>query len=98
MMMGSDWKRRCGNMPERMAQASILAWVKEKRPPTKVAYRFTRDIPEFMLPDGGTAGPFHKGDLVSADVLQHEVWQVLLARGAVERYVVRPSWPGGDRR
>jgi len=80
-----------------MRQASILGWVKEKKPPQSVAYLFEMDIPEFMLPDGGTAGPFHKGDLVSEGVLPQEVWKVLLRRGVVIRFNIYPEWPGGGK-
>ena len=76
-----------------MRQASILGWVKEKKPPQSVAYRFLIDIPEFMLPDLKTAGPFRKGDLVSKNVLPDEVWKVLLVRGAVRPYRIRPEYP-----
>ena len=78
-----------------MRQASILTWIKEKRPPRGLAYLFKRDIPEFMLPDLKTAGPFKKGDLVSEGALPKEVWRVLLKRGAVRRYYIRPEYPRG---
>ena len=76
-----------------MRQASILGWVREKKPPQSVAYRFLMDIPEFVLPNLKTAGPFHKGDLVSKGALPDEVWKVLLMRGAVERFRIRPDYP-----
>jgi len=78
-----------------MRQASLLGWLKEKKPPQSVAYRFLVDIPEFMLPDGGTAGPFHKGDLVSKGALPDGVWKVLLVRGAVKPYHIKPEYPRG---
>jgi len=78
-----------------MRQASILGWLKEKKPPQSVAYLFEMDIPEFMLPDLRVAGPFHKGDLVSKRTLPNEVWKVLLMRGAVRPYHLRPEYPKG---
>jgi len=79
-----------------MRQTSILGWVKEKRPPRSVAYFFEMAFPEgIMLPNLETAGPFKKGDLVSEGALPDEVWRVLLARGAVRRYYIRPEYPRG---
>ena len=79
-----------------MRQASILGWVKEKKSPRSVAYFFERAFPEgIMLPDLKTAGPFKKGDLVSEGALPKEVWRVLLKRGAVRRYYIRPEYPRG---
>ena len=79
-----------------MRQVSILGWLKEKKPFQSVAYLFEMDIPEFMLPDLKTAGPFRKGDLVSEGVLPQEVWKVLLVRGAVKKYCIQPEYPRGD--
>ena len=76
-----------------MRQVSLLGWLKEKKPPQSVAYRFLVDIPEFMLSNLTTAGPFKKGDLVSKNVLPDEVWRVLLMRGAVRRYHINPDYP-----
>ena len=78
-----------------MRQVSILGWLKEKKPPQSVAYRFLVDIPEFMLPNLKTAGPFHREDLVSEGVLPQEVWKVLLVRGAVRPYHIWPDYPRG---
>ena len=79
-----------------MRQTSILGWVKEKRPSRGVAYFFEMAFPEgIMLPDLKTAGPFKKGDLVSEGALPKEVWRVLLKRGAVRRYYIRPEYPRG---
>jgi len=78
-----------------MRQASILTWIREKRPPRSVAYFFEMNIPEIMLPDLKTAGPFRKKDLVSEGALPEEVWRVLLARGAVKPYHIRPEYPKG---
>jgi len=78
-------------------QASILGWVKESKPKkrAKVAYFFQMDIPEIMLPDLKTAGPFRKNDLVSEGALPKEVWKVLLVRGAVKPYYIKPDYPRG---
>jgi len=85
-----------------MRQASILGWLKEKKSKPKkmpkVAYFFQVDIPEIMLPDLKTAGPFRKNDLVSEGALPEEVWRVLLERGAVRPYCINldyPAWKGG---
>jgi len=78
-----------------MRQTSILGWVKGKQPPRSVAYFFQMDIPEIMLPDLKTAGPFRKNDLVSEGTLPREVWEVLLARGAVKPYYIKPEYPRG---
>ena len=78
-------------------QTSILGWVKESKPKKspKVAYFFQMDIPEIMLPDLKTAGPFKKKDLVSEGALPEEVWKVLLVRGAVKPYYIKPEYPRG---
>ncbi|GEM_PF-6001437 len=82
-----------------MRQASILTWIKEKKSKPKkspkVAYFFQMDIPEIMLPNLKTAGPFKKNDLVSEGVLPKEVWRVLLTRGAVRPYCIRPEYQRG---
>jgi len=79
-----------------MRQTSILGWVKEKRSPRSVVYFFEMAFPEgIMLPDLKTAGPFKKGDLVSEGALPKEVWRVLLVRGAVRPYHIRPEYPRG---
>ena len=73
-----------------MPQASLLGWVKERGPSRPLIYRFERDIPKIMLPGEKTAGPFWKGDLVSADVLPQKVWDVLLKRRVVKVYRMKP--------
>lgn len=73
-----------------MRQASLVGWVKVKKLNiSNLTYRFLISLPEFMLPDGGTAGPFREGDLVSGNALPKEVWDVLLYRGAVEPYQIK---------
>ena len=86
----------------RMAQTTLLGWLKPKpkpkpepkRPAPKWAYRFLMDFPEGIMTPKGPAGPFKAGDLVSENVMPAGVWAVLLKRGAVEPYQVRPEWPG----
>jgi len=58
------------------------------------AYRFLMDFPEGIMTPKGPAGPFKAGDLVSENVMPAGIWAVLLKRGAVEPYRVRPEWPG----
>ena len=74
-----------------MRQTSLMGWVKEPRPKRKFTgmYFFETDVPEFLLPTSGTAGPFRKGDLVSEGELPTEVWNVLLRRGVVKPYVAK---------
>lgn len=71
-----------------MPQTSLLAFVKYKPQKKAVAYRFTRDIPEFMGPNLERYGPFKKGDLVSEGALPKEIWAVLMKRGAVKPYFI----------
>ena len=91
-----------------MPQASLLGWMKAKpakvkkvkrsnltkRPAPERAYRFLLDFPEGIMTPDGPAGPFRKGDLVSADVMPSGIWGVLLKKGAVEPAKLRPEWPG----
>jgi len=69
-----------------MKQVSLTVWVKHGR--ETIAYRFLQDVPEFMLPDGRHAGPFKRGDLVSAGSLPSKVWSVLVHRGVVKAYSI----------
>jgi len=81
-----------------MTQASLLGWVKAPRKRRAVLYRFLRDLPEVMVSETESAGPFKKGDLVSAEVLPPSVWRVLLKRGVVEEYAYDLEWPGSKAR
>ncbi len=81
-----------------MAQASLLGWVKAPRKRRAVLYRFLRDLPEIMVSEEESAGPFKRGDLVSAEVLPASVWRVLLKRGVVEEYVHDLEWPSSKVR
>jgi len=69
-----------------MTQASLLGWVKAPRKKKVTVYRILKDIPAFMVDEEHVAGPFHAGDLVSAELLPAPVWRVLLKRGAAEEY------------
>jgi len=83
-----------------MRQASILGWLAEEEEPREVpkhVYLFLADIPEIMLPDLRTAGPFARGDMLTENMLPDEVWRVLLRRGVVVRFNLYPNWPGGGR-
>lgn len=71
-----------------MAQVSLLGWVTVKQKRKVVIYRFLKDLPAFMVSEKEVSGPFHKGDLVSADELPEAVWRVLLRRGVVEAYSI----------
>ena len=85
-----------------MPQSSLLGWVKpkpvekpvSKRPAPEWAYRFLADFPEGLMTPDGPTGPFRKGDLVSGNALPPAVWAVLLKRGAVQPFRLRPDWPG----
>lgn len=72
-----------------MVQTSLLGWVVEKKRKEKEVrhvYLFLRDLPQIMLPDLSTAGPFKRGDLVTEGMMPQEVWRVLLRRGVVIRF------------
>ena len=69
-------------------QTSLFAFIKTPKRRKVAAYRFLCDVPEFMLPNHETAGPFRKGDLVSEGVLPARIWRVLLKRGAVKPYFI----------
>ena len=75
-----------------MKDASILAWVKPKKPknkPRKVRlYRFRVAFPEGIMTPNGPRGPFREGDMVDEGIMPHEVWQVLMSRGMVEVYTM----------
>ena len=84
-----------------MTQTTLLGWLasakkpaKPKRPAPRWAYQFLMDFPEGIMTPDGPAGPFKAGDLVSENVMPKEVWKVLLRRGVVEPFRIRPEWPG----
>lgn len=70
-------------------QKALLDYVKVRKKKRPEMYRFVRDLPEILGPDGKRYGPFRAGDLVSIDGIPRDVWRVLERRNVVVVHIVR---------